>query len=340
MTTRTHERATPRAWMARAWLAALLAWSPLCWGLSSKMLIESVFSNADGTVQFIEALDAGLGDCDAGEEFWVGVRLTATGPQPARVHTFTANLPTCRTSHKRVLIASEGFAALGLVQPDFVIPNGFLQIPSGELDLAGAEGMIYANMPLDGEHAINFMGAVVPAVAINLAGQTAPVKVASVPSPATVTAIEYYHAGFDHYFITASADEITKLDNGTFAGWARTGLSFKVYAGDTSAGVCRFFSTAFGPKSSHFYTASAAECTQVQSNPDWQFEGVVLHVALPAADGTCASGTQPVYRLYNNGAGSAPNHRYVASLDTRAQMLAIGWIAEGYGVGVTMCAPA
>ena len=44
-----------------------------------------------------------------------------------------------------------------------------------------------------------------------------------------VRVIEYYHAVFDHYFMTAIADEITKLDNGTFAGWARTGHSFNVF---------------------------------------------------------------------------------------------------------------
>src|SRR6187431_753626 len=49
------------------------------------------------------------------------------------------------------------------------------------------------------------------------------------PGPATADAIEYYHAVFDHYFITTIADEITKLDNGTFVGWARTGRQFKVY---------------------------------------------------------------------------------------------------------------
>src|SRR5262249_13669291 len=39
----------------------------------------------------------------------------------------------------------------------------------------------------------------------------------------SAAAIEYHHADFDHYFVTAIADEITKLDNGTFAGWTRTG---------------------------------------------------------------------------------------------------------------------
>ena len=69
-------------------------------------------------------------------------------------------------------------------------------------------------------------------------------------SPPAETAIEYYHAAFDHYFVTAIADEITKLDNGTFVGWARTGTPFKVYpaAARRARAVCRFFSTAFGPE--------------------------------------------------------------------------------------------
>ncbi|MEO8507938.1 MAG: M36 family metallopeptidase, partial [Betaproteobacteria bacterium] len=154
--------------------------------------------------------------------------------------------------------------------------------------------------------------------------------------------IEYYHAAFDHYFVTNIADEIAKLDNGTFVGWTRTGESFNVYAGAgaDNADVCRFFSTAFTPKSSHFYTANAGECATVRQNPNWQFEGAVFAVPTPDAQGACAAGTQPVYRLYNNGQGAAPNHRYTTSLATRTQMLAKGWIAEGNGtLGVSMCAP-
>ena len=45
-----------------------------------------------------------------------------------------------------------------------------------------------------------------------------------------VPAVEYYHAAFGHYFMTASADEIDKLDTGVFAGWQRTGETFKVHA--------------------------------------------------------------------------------------------------------------
>ncbi|MFO1414877.1 MAG: c-type cytochrome [Burkholderiales bacterium] len=157
--------------------------------------------------------------------------------------------------------------------------------------------------------------------------------------PPTADAIEYYHAAFDHYFVTAIAGEITKLDDGTFAGWARTGRSFKVYTatGSGLSPVCRFFSTAFAPKSSHFYTASPSECDVVKTNADWGFEGEVFYVGVPAADGTCAGGLVPVYRLYNNGQGAAPNHRFTTELQVRQQMLDKGWVPEGQGLGVTMC---
>ena len=78
----------------------------------------------------------------------------------------------------------------------------------------------------------------------------------------------------------------------------------------------------------------------VKANPRWQFEGDVFALPVPDANGVCAAGTTPVYRLYNSGQGAAPNHRYTTSLATRTQMLARGWIAEGYGdLGVIMCSP-
>ncbi|MEP7330373.1 MAG: M36 family metallopeptidase, partial [Betaproteobacteria bacterium] len=154
--------------------------------------------------------------------------------------------------------------------------------------------------------------------------------------------IEYYHAVFDHYFVTDIPDEITKLDNGTFVGWTRTGESFSAYASPPlgSAGVCRFFSTSFAPKSSHFYTPDVNECGVVKASADWQFEAVVFGVLAPGPTGNCPDGTVPVYRMYNNGQGAAPNHRYTTNLATRTTMLSKGWIPEGYGdLGVIMCSP-
>jgi hypothetical protein len=161
---------------------------------------------------------------------------------------------------------------------------------------------------------------------------------------ATAQAVEYYYAPWDHYFVTAIQAEINALDSGMFGAWVRTGLGFNVYptAGTPagSAPVCRFFSTIFDPKSSHFYSAIAAECNALKTTVGWQFEAYVFNVLSPAAsDGSCPAGTLPVYRLYNNGQGGAPNHRFTTDLAVRQQMLARGYLPEGYGIGVSMCAP-
>ena len=168
-------------------------------------------------------------------------------------------------------------------------------------------------------------------------------QVSGTSSSASVPVIEYYYAAFDHYFITAVPDEINALDNGAFPGWMRTGLQFRASAANVSgtSPVCRFFSPAFAPKSSHFYTPFASECAVVQTNPGWVLEsGAAFYIALPADDGSCASGLTPVYRLYNNGQGGAPNHRHTTDVTARAQMIVQGWIPEGHGAdAVEMCSP-
>ena len=83
----------------------------------------------------------------------------------------------------------------------------------------------------------------------------------------TGTAVEYYHAAFDHYFTTAAPSEIADLDGGKYGdAWKRTGLTFPVWTqpgADTSA-TCRFFSDKFPPISTHFYTPRANVCTLLQ----------------------------------------------------------------------------
>lgn len=165
--------------------------------------------------------------------------------------------------------------------------------------------------------------------------------VAGPPPVAKVAAVEFYHATFGHYFVSANPAEIAKLDDGTFAGWARTGQTFNVYSSAATGlvPVCRFFTVAFPPSSSHFYAPRGLGCEGTLANDKWSYEGDVFHVPLPDAAGNCAAGTVPVYRLYNNGRGGAPNHRFTTSDATRQQMLAQGFVAEGAGVGVGFCSP-
>jgi probable HAF family extracellular repeat protein len=167
------------------------------------------------------------------------------------------------------------------------------------------------------------------------------VRLDPVPAP-VVRAVEFHHAGMDHYFLTADATEIAQLDAGALAGWTRTGERIAVLGGPQAgtAPVCRLFSSAFAPRSSHFYTGDAAECAGVARNPAWQFEGIAFRIATPDSAGGCPAAMTPVYRLYNNGQGDAPNHRFTTSRVVRDEMLVRGWVPEGSGpLGVAMCAP-
>jgi len=164
-----------------------------------------------------------------------------------------------------------------------------------------------------------------------------------VPLPSSqLIAIEYYHRDFDHYFVTTLNSEIDALDRGVIPGWYRTLNWFRAWGLETDAArVCRFWSgQAFAPKSSHFYTPFATECAEVWKDPHWQYEGQVFAMALPTPAGNCAAGTTPLYRLYNNGMGGAPNHRYTTFPFTRSNMISLGWIPEGIGTGVIGCVPA
>jgi hypothetical protein len=162
--------------------------------------------------------------------------------------------------------------------------------------------------------------------------------------PPIVAAVEYYHAGMDHYMVTATPDEIAFLDGGAFGGvWQRTGRTFNVYASpaDGLMPVCRYFSASFAPKGSHFYSASPYECGLLVSDPAWAYEGIRFYVPVPDAQGTCPAGTSPIYRLWNANQGGAPNHRFTTDYATQLLFTgSFGWLPEGPpGVGVTMCSP-
>ena len=150
--------------------------------------------------------------------------------------------------------------------------------------------------------------------------------------------VEYFHAGYDHYFMTADEPEIATLDAATERAWVRTGKTFAVF--DQSllpymalVPVCRFWSEqSFAPMSSHFYTPYADECVKVMQDMAWLFELNALYVAMPGGTPgarTCPSGTRPLYRAYNNGMGAAPNHRYTTDPAVLDAMIAQGWVMEG-----------
>jgi uncharacterized delta-60 repeat protein len=169
----------------------------------------------------------------------------------------------------------------------------------------------------------------------------------SCPANVVTVAVEYYYSDWNYYFVTAFQEEIATLDGGAFGGvWKRTGETFNVWPqpNPSASPTCRFFSIAFAPKSSHFYTPFPVECAGVKGSADWRFEGVVFYVEIPAGFGTgngsCPVGTVALYRAYNNGMGGAPNHRYTTNLVTLNTMLAQGWTFEGeLNTEVFACVP-
>ena len=164
----------------------------------------------------------------------------------------------------------------------------------------------------------------------------------ALPPPPTVDVIEYYYPALDHYFMSALPADIQALDSGQFQGWQRTGRTFKAFpdAATGTSPVCRFYlPPPFGD--SHFYSVSAAECAQVlQKYPGFVYESAnVMYLGMPdPASGACASEMIPVYRVWDKRIDT--NHRYTTDRTVRDQMVAQGWVKEGYGDdAVIMCAP-
>lgn len=155
-------------------------------------------------------------------------------------------------------------------------------------------------------------------------------------------AVEFYHALFDHYFISASLPDIIALGTGRLTGWTPTREALPVaiaHKADTNP-VCRFYiPVAYG--NSHFYSASTTECMETAVKYPWlELESSnVFEIGLPdLATGICPAGTAAVYRIWNQRGDS--NHRYTLRTDIRDQMVAHGGAAEGYGQPpVAMCSP-
>lgn len=128
--------------------------------------INELYSSADGKVQFIEM---SVGDSD-GESFWRGVSLTSSSNGVTHTFRFPANLPSEATANTTVLIATQGFADLGIVNPDFIVPAGFLFASGGTLNFGDADVVTYAAFPADGASSVGSAGSLGVASPKNFSG--------------------------------------------------------------------------------------------------------------------------------------------------------------------------
>jgi len=137
--------------------------------------LSELYSDASGTVQYIE-LSTSFSD----QQFLSGHAISAS--QGSSVHTFNfpANLPG-DTAGREFLIGTQGFADLGIVTPDYIVPNGFLFLTNGSVNFAGVDVVNYSALPADGVNAMNRNGVSVVNAPTNFAGVTGSVPNVQAP---------------------------------------------------------------------------------------------------------------------------------------------------------------
>jgi hypothetical protein len=170
----------------RGWLGlALLSLSFAATADFHTYKIDQIYSNADGTVQYLVMRES-IGQ--NGENLWLGNALIAMSTHAGATKTFVFphNLPggmcgyyecsLAPTAFTRVLVATQGFASLGLITPDYVVPNGFFATDGVTVNYAGVDQVTFTSIPTDGTNAVTRDGTIVPNVAMNFAGQSASVS--------------------------------------------------------------------------------------------------------------------------------------------------------------------
>ena len=292
--------------------------------------IQQLFTNADGSVQFVVLREC----CNTDGEHLLGGVPLRTGTS---TFIFPSNLPSGDTAGRSVLIATQGFANLGLIAPDYIMPTNFLPIGGGSLNYANVSQINFGPLPTDGRTALLAGGITAPNLATNFAGQTASVGA----TPASAAAVEFFNAGLDHYFVSHIAQEIADLDNGVHPGWARTGQTFRVFTASsaTTSPVCRFYIPP-AKGDSHFYGRGTQECSETAAkNPTFVNEDPQFFFVVLPNGGVCPAGTINVYRVFDNRPDA--NHRYMIDVSIRNAMVSQrNWIAEGDGPDlVVMCVP-
>lgn len=107
-------------WSTAAVLVMVFAPAAVVFGGAHTWRVTEIFSNADGTIQFIELTEC----CGLPNELGVNNGLIASNSNSFNMVGLGV---TGSTANKSILIASQGFAELcGAPTPNYIIPNGML----------------------------------------------------------------------------------------------------------------------------------------------------------------------------------------------------------------------
>jgi len=158
--------------------------------------VGELFSNADGTIQFVELFEA---NGTNGQNVFGGRAIDAN----SGAVVFPSNLPSSTTANKRVLIGTAGFAATpGAPAPDYVLPDNFLSVGPDQVRFCSSgtcttvwDTLAYATLPTDGVTSLVVGGSTGVNSPTNFSGQSGSIDVSEpaseVPSfqPSTVVVL-------------------------------------------------------------------------------------------------------------------------------------------------------
>jgi hypothetical protein len=136
--------------------------------------MTEIYSNADGSVQFLE-----LYTVEDNAVYLEGDRLMSSFAGTTNYFIFPNDLPGFGGGRK-MLVGTQGFAALGVVTPDYVVPNGFFSADGGTVIAGNYDQWDYPPPPADGTLALYRSGANVTNTPTNFAGETGTLRL--VPS--------------------------------------------------------------------------------------------------------------------------------------------------------------
>jgi len=117
-------------------------------------LPDEAFSNASGTIQFLE-----FSDLFDGEQFLTLTSLHSN----ANTFLFSSDLPSSVTAGKHFLVGTAAFAALpGVPAPDYILPANFFSTTADSLFLNGSfqSPLTFSagSLPTDGIYSLSFDG--------------------------------------------------------------------------------------------------------------------------------------------------------------------------------------
>lgn len=191
------ERTLSRVLFPTAAILALSAWGVLgsagtAWAGAHTWDVNEVFSNADGTIQFIELRE----NAGTANETGVGNQTLSSTTQSFNMGAGAVAAPT---SNRHFLIATAAFAALpGAPTPDVLIPPGsipFFAASADTISYGAIDSWSFTSAPTNGIDSLDRTAGVGANSPTNYAGDTGSVDASGAPAvpagsiPMTVTTV-------------------------------------------------------------------------------------------------------------------------------------------------------